>query len=225
MKTKISNIFILMLLVTIIACKGDKKKAEDKETNKTEKPKEIQNVTMEDKKANSARAAFETFEGSYKEDGKYTKKIAIPYKTERIGGSDVLLKPTRQDVQGIENDSVFIIFELYQHRKNNTDDLYRETTEVTIYGGNLNDEFNNFDPSEEKTVFVVSLHDEDFLDYEASDLEDFYEYLLERASDCLEKPEDCIFSQDAVDDILGDDDINIKMPRRIGNGVLVPKFK
>lgn len=223
MKTKISNIVMLILLMTIIACKNDKKKTQDE---KTEAPTEmkIKKTKKNEMQKRKMLDCFET-EGSYSKDGEYQKTIAIPYKQMRINGKDELLKPIRKKVHGIENDSVFVVFEWFQHGKDNTDDLCNERTQDMIYSGNLNDEFNNFDTAKGKTVFVVSLHDEDFLRYDASDLEDLYEYLLETASKCLNRPEDCIFSQDRVDDILGDDDINIMMPRRIGNGVLVPKFK
>ncbi|WP_127845529.1 hypothetical protein [Psychroflexus aestuariivivens] len=228
MKTKISNIVMLILLMTIIACKGDKKKVEDKETNKTEKPTEmkIEKAKKSEIQMQIMLDCFET-EGAYNKYGEYEKTIAIPYKRMTINGKDELLKPTRKKVHGIENDSVFVVFEWFQHGKDNTDDLCNEKKEDTTYSGNLNSLFNDFDPAEEKTVFVVSLHDEDFLDYEESDIEDFYEYLLETASKCLDKPEDCIFSQDRVDDILRLRDKNTDeflMPRRIGNGVLVPKF-
>ncbi|MFN2261276.1 MAG: hypothetical protein ABR595_04365 [Psychroflexus sp.] len=224
MKTRISTFVIPILLVTIIACKGEKKKKQDE---KIEAPTEqqIKEVKKMEVQKRRLSGCFETFDGTYNEEGEYQKTIAVPNKTMRINGNDELLNLTRKSVRGLQNDSVFVVFELFQHGKGNTDDLCNETKKDTTYNGDLNSLFNDFEPIEEKTVFVVSLHDEDFQNYRTSDLEDLHEYLLETATDCLNQPENCTFSQDEVDDILGDHDNNIKMPRRIGNGVLIPKFK
>lgn len=218
---KPKTIFKLVLALTIplflFSCNKSTQEKQVKEKKETEISQEKTPITPID--AVAVGNAFDSYNGSYDTaNGDFTKMILIPSKTWRRTSDNVeiLLKPSLDQRFNFSTPQIHILFEVLKHGHANRDPLNMETLNGEASPpGNLTSLLPNFNPSSGDTVYVVSMHDEDYNSYTSAQKAQIKSEVQMAVTDCVNNGNcNYNFLIEKFDDIR---------PRTIGGGTIPPR--
>lgn len=216
-KTLFKLFIAFAIPLVLISCNNSSQEKQAKEKKEIEISQEKMPVTPTEDVA--VGNAFDSYNGSYDTaNGDFTKMILIPSKTWRRTSDnvEVLLKPSLDHRRDFSTPQIPILFEILKHGHTNRDPLNMETLRGEASPpGTLGTWLTNFNPSSGDTVYVVSMHDEDFDSYTSGQIAQIKGEVQTAVTDCVNNG-NCNYSYliDKFDDIR---------PRTIGGGTIPPR--
>lgn len=223
---KIGTLLLLFFLVVSCVSKSEHEKVK-KDLEACETKLETCESRTPENGPNINRKAFDIYNASYDTiSGKYIRSVEIPILLGWVSsrGTTHDLIPKVVDILDFSSKKNYIVLEIYQHGQREYLTSLEEESRIPRRERDqdaITKKITNFKPSDKKTIFVVSLHDEKFDMYSPSDIEDMKKAIQEFIDDCTtnSKPEECIKKLKQEFLTIG---IDIQQPRTVGGGVIPP---